>query len=237
MDRRLVEKLKEYDNAETVIVSNAGANVLGLKITFTRLLQENNFAEIRIITHDNCGAMKLVSEHLFEMRRATPNVYVHLVRQFENRVHTAIELDAVNEKIQKERMEGMVRGAKVYSEPMKLHTLGIPQEMMVQQRASYHLIVSKPVFGGYKSFFNYAVGEKYSTYALLGYGQDLINDIEIAVSKLDVIDISFLIQSENERRIMEKYRDLVKTSIHRSEITLGYEVKTSIVENFPKYVA
>jgi len=75
--------------------------------------------------------------------------------------------------------------------------------------------------------------ERYSTYAILGYGEELLNDIEIAVSWLGVIEIFFLIQNENERRIMEKYRDLVKISIHRSEIVLGYGIKTSLVENFP----
>jgi len=130
MDRRLVEKLKEFDNSETVVISNAGANVFGLKNTITHLLHENNFTEIKIITHDNCGAMKLVTEHLFEMKRATPNIYVHLVRQFENKVHQAAELDSVNEKLQKERMEGMAKGTKVQSEMLKLHSLRIPPMMM-----------------------------------------------------------------------------------------------------------
>ena len=233
MDRRLVEKLKEYDNSDTVIISNAGANVSGLRNTIARLLQKNSFAEIRILTHDDCGAMRLVSEHLFEMRRAAPNIYVHLVRQFENRAHEAVELDHVNEIVQKERMEEMARGTRVYSEMVKLHTLKIPAEMMKQKEATYRLIVSKPVYGGYKSFFNSVSGEKkYSTYALLGYGQDVINDIEIAVSRLEVIEIFFLIQDACERRVMEKYRDLIKTSIHRSEIALGFEIRTSIVENF-----
>jgi len=233
MDRRLVEKLKEFDNSETVVISNAGANVFGLKNTITQLLHENNFTEIKIITHDNCGAMKLVTEHLFEMKRATPNIYVHLVRQFENKVHQAAELDSVNEKLQKERMEGMAKGTKVQSEMLKLHSLRIPPMMMEQRKVGYQLIVSKPVFGGYKSLFNRVGMERYSTYAILGYGEELLNDIEIAVSWLGVIEIFFLIQNENERRIMEKYRDLVKISIHRSEIVLGYGIKTSLVENFP----
>src|ERR1700681_586515 len=101
MDRRLPEKMKEYDTIDTVIISNAGANVLGLKNTISRLMQENNFAEIKIITHDNCGAMKLVTAHMFEMKRAPPNIYVHLVRQFENKVHQAVEVDSVNEIVQK----------------------------------------------------------------------------------------------------------------------------------------
>jgi carbonic anhydrase len=233
MDRRLVEKLKEYDNAETVVISNAGANVFGLKNTIAQLLSENNFAEIRIITHDNCLAMKLVTEHIFEMKRTPPNIYVHLVRQFENKVHQAAELDSVNEKLQKERMEGIAKGTKVYSEMLKMHTLGIPPIMMEQRKIGYQLIVSKPVFGGYRSLFDRAGMERYSTYAILGYGEELLNDIEIVVSWLGVIEIFFLIQHENERRNMEKYRDLVKISIHRSEIVLGYGIKTSIVENFP----
>jgi len=232
MDRRLVEKLKEFDNAETVVISNAGANVSGLKNTLIQLLRENNFVEIKIITHDNCGAMKLVTEHLFEMKRATPNIYVHLVRQFENKVHQAVELDSVNEKHQKERMEGIAKGTKVQSEMLKMHTLGIPPIMMEQRKVGYYLIVSKPVFGGYRSLFDRAGIERYSTYAILGYGEELLNDIEIAVSELGVSEIFFLIQNENERRIMEKYRDLVKISIHRSEIVLEYGIKTSIVENF-----
>ena len=148
------------------------------------------------------------------------------------KVHKAVELDSVNEKLQNERMEGMARGTKVFSEMVKLHILGIPPDMVKQRKIGYHLIVSKPVFGGYKSFFNRVGAERYSTYAILGYGEELINDMEIAVSELGVIDIFFLIQNENERRIMEKYRDLVKISIHRSEINLGYDIKTSIVENF-----
>ena len=234
MDRRLVEKLKEFDNVETVIISNAGANVFGLKNTIDRLLLENNFAEIRIITHDNCGAMKLVTDHLFEMKRVAPNIYVHLVRQFENRVQTAVELDSVNEKLEKERMEGMAKGTKVYSEMLKLRTLGILPMMMEQRKAGYYLIVSKPVFGGYKSFFDRAGTERYSTYAILGYSVELLDDIDIAVSELGVIEIFFLIQNENERRIMEKYRDLVKMRIHRSEIVLGISIKTTIIENFSK---
>jgi len=230
MDRRLVEKMKEYDNADTVIISNAGANVLGLKSTIGRLVQENDFTEVRIITHDNCGAMRLVTQHLFEMKRAPPNIYVHLVRQFENKVQQAVELDSVNEKIQKERMEGMIKGVKVFSETIKLHTLGIPKEMMERRQEGYHLIVSKPVFGGYKSLVSQIYAEKHSSYVILGYGEELINDIEIAVSELYVIDIYLVIQNENERRTMEKYRDLVKMSIHRPEITNKREVKTFIVE-------
>ena len=233
MDRRLVEKLKEYDNPDTVIISNAGANAYGLKNTITQLLYENNFSEIRLITHDNCGAMRLVTQHLFEMKRVSPNIYVHLVRQFENRLHKAVEVDTVNELIQKERLEGMAKGVKVYSEMIKLQSLGIPPLMMEQRKAGYSLIVSKPLPGGYKSLFLRAGMERYSTYVILGYGEELINDIEIAVSELGVTQILFIIQNESERRIMEKYRDLVKVSIHRSEIALGCEVKTSIVGNFP----
>ena len=234
MDRRLVEKLKGFDNVETVVVSNAGANVFGLRNTIAQLLNENNFAEIRIITHDNCGAMKLVAKHLFEMKRTSPDIYIHLVRQFENKVHTAVELDSINERVQRERMEGMAKGTKVFSEELNVRSLGIPPIMMEQRKVGYCLIVSKPVFGGYKTLFDRSGRERYSTYAILGYGDELLNDIEIAVSELGVIEIFFLIQNENERRIMEKYRDLVKMRIHRSEIVLGYGIKTTIVENFPK---
>jgi carbonic anhydrase len=230
MDRRLPEKMKEYDNADTAIISNAGTNVFGLKNTIGRLTQENNFAEIRIITHDDCGAMRLVTEHLFEMKRASPNIYVHLVRQFENKVHQAIELDSVNEKIQKERIEGMIKGPKVTSEMLRLHSLGIPKEMMEQKKEGYYLIVSKPVFGGYKSLFEKMKMERYSSYVIQGYGEEILNDMEIAVSELGVMEIYFVIQNENERRSMEKYRDLVKMSVHRSEIANRREVKTFVVQ-------
>src|SRR5579872_3693509 len=230
MDRRLPEKIKEYDNVDTVIISNAGANVFGLKHTIGQLVQENKFTEIRVITHDNCGAMKLVTQHLFEMKRTPSNIYVHLVRQFENKVHKAVEMDSVNERLEKERIEVMVKGVKVQSEMIKIHSLGIPKDMMEQRKEGYHLIVSKPVFGGYKRLPEQTKLKRHSSYVILGYGDELINDIEIAVSELGVTDIYFVIQNENEKRITEKYRDFVKISIRRAEINNRREVKTLVVQ-------
>jgi hypothetical protein len=229
MDRRLVEKLKGYDNGDTLIVCNAGANVLGLRGTIARLVGENKFTEIIVFTHDQCGAMKIVSDHLFNNQRVTSDVYAHLVKQFDYaRVESTADLDAVNLKIQDERIKTIALDIKMHSEMIKLSTLGIPAGMMEYQGGT-QLIVSQPIPGGYARMFEGS--EKYMTHAIVGQGDEILDDIEIAVSKLDVVEITFLIQGEDERKRMEKYRDRVKMTIHRWELSLGREIKIKMKTN------
>jgi carbonic anhydrase len=226
MDRRLVEKMKTYDNSETIIVCNAGANVYGLRGTIASLINENKFSEIFVFTHDHCGAMKIVSDHLFYGKRATADVYVHLVKQFDHgRVETPEDLDAVNLKIQDERIHALAPGIKVHSEMLKMSTLGIPPALM-EHRYNTQLVVSNPVAGGYSPMFDGS--EKYMTYAIVGQGDEIMDDIEIAVSQLDVVEITFLIQQETERRKMERFRDRVKMTLRRWESSLGRKIGTEV---------
>jgi len=231
MDRRLVEKIKGFDNDDTIIVSNAGANVQGMKITFYALASDNTFDEVRVITHEDCRALQIVSDHYFKNKRTSSNIYTHIVRQFEGRVSNESEILKEYNNIQREKIYSIFPRATVVTETWPLSSFVNPADNLESKRR-FRLIVSKPIRGGYKRLFEDARAEKNATYAIIGYGEERVNDIEIAVENLSIEQISFMIQEKVELRPTEKFRDRVKMRIHRLEMALGRDVNLNVMPNY-----
>jgi len=244
MDRRLVEVLKaRYDNRDSIIVSNAGANVRGLTSTISQLMSENRFSEIHIVLHEDCFALRIVTDHLLRSKRASADIYVHLVRQFEGRVKNENEHDIIleNKKLQIEQIGALFKRNQqhtssrsdvplaVYCTVLGLRDFILPSEALLAEKRSKHLIVSTPLANNYRNLFTDSNAETYMTYAIIGGLGDIENDIEILVSTQDIADISFVIQNEGQRRIMEKYRDRIRQLIRRHEISKGREIRMVIV--------
>ena len=87
MDCRMNEILeRDYNDKNTIIVRNAGANVEGLRRTLQDAVERYGGTEIHVLPHEDCGAMKAV---VLKLKDGDPRIgeemFDSLVRQFKRK--------------------------------------------------------------------------------------------------------------------------------------------------------
>lgn len=197
MDRRLNSYLDERNDGSITILRNAGANVMGLTESITNLLNDQNVDSIEVLTHTDCGAMKVVFGVLHNEENASDAVLANLVAQFSKRGFANNgELEILNEKIQGDGAKKIadVRGIKHISELLdisRLNTSGGGHD--------HKLFIMKPTSKKYSELIGSE--ELGSAYIIEAMNIDeVMSDIEIAVKNLGISNIVFVANGSSEYR-------------------------------------
>jgi len=181
MDRRLNKYLEDnYFDENTIFIRNAGANISSLKDTLARI-PLNEVQEIIIVTHTDCGAMKVVSNFL--NLGSYPKILEPLISPFIHLKGASQEkLENINLEIQINLIKRLTN-VKVTGEIVDVKKLNIPQ---VSQTS---LLLTRP---NNKRYSNY-IQNLFSTYVSQTFGEDYKIDEYIAREFLKVSNIIKLV--------------------------------------------
>jgi len=183
MDRRLNAYLDAFNDGNTLFLRNGGANVRGLKSSIESIINENNISEIKVITHTDCGAMKVVDKVLKDEIKLSNNVVDNLVEQFRGRdFGNSAELEKINKEVQENEILAIAskHGIDAHAE-----LLNISEIEDNENSKEHEFYLMKPGKAKYASII-----EKegmFSTYIIQSLSLDeQYTDIEIATSALGI---------------------------------------------------
>lgn len=122
MDPRLTKAVNEkYCDGETLVLRNAGSNVLELKESITDLVESNDVKEIVLVIHgafdndhpeEKCAAMREVYEAVTEGKTESEQMRKLLVRQFEEEAvdyPTLKDVEEMNVVIQPKKLKVLLK--------------------------------------------------------------------------------------------------------------------------------
>ena len=198
MDRRLNALVDTHNDGKTKILRNGGGDVSSLESSIRNGINENNINRILVLTHTDCGAMKVVYMALKGETKVSGSISER-VNPFRDLSHKdKAELEKINEKLQNDRLKVFEKlGIKIESELVDVTKLNIPevdhdQNSLVVMRSSSKkydeitMLLRKPMFGTY--------------FIQSDTIQEVIPDIEMAVTHLGIKSISFLSTNSSEAR-------------------------------------
>lgn len=197
MDRRLNGYVDERNDGKTIILRNAGANVKGLAESINSLLNNENVDSVEVITHTDCGAMKVAFATLHEGEKASDAISENLVEQFSKQNFANLEeLELLNEKTQNEGIKKIAeeRGVQHKSELLDISKLNAPAG-----DNEHKLFIMKPTS---KKYSELIVGSELdSAYIIEAMSIDeVMSDIEIAVKNLGIGGLVFVANGSKEYR-------------------------------------
>jgi hypothetical protein len=200
MDRRMNEILeREYGNAETVIVRNAGADVEGLRRTMQKLVEENDVTEICIVPHTDCGAMKAVVLKLKDNDpRMDDETFAALVGQFKaqygkGNIKDNADAERINYDLQCRHAEDLFKGTDVTSELVELHA------------GAHHgenaMLAMKPCGAGeYGSAFKAADKERDRCYVVqASFDDEMVRDVKLGIQVVGIRELFFVAPSKDRK--------------------------------------
>ncbi|MGC8710454.1 MAG: carbonic anhydrase [Candidatus Micrarchaeia archaeon] len=183
MDRRLNEYLDSLNDGNTIFLRNGGANVKALKYSIGSIINDNNISEIKVITHTDCGAMKVVAKALNDEIKLSQDLVDNLVEQFRGvKFNNSAELENSNKEIQEREILTIAskHGIKASAELLdisKIEDNGSKREhefyLMKPEKIKYAEVIGKD--------------KMFSTYVIQSMSLDeQYSDIEIATKVLGI---------------------------------------------------
>ncbi len=198
MDRRLNGYVDEHNDGSMLVLRNAGANVRGLLESINSILNEKNIKSIEVLTHTDCGAMKVAFSSLHDGEKVSDAVSANLVKQFSNNDFTSREeLEKINEKMQEEAVRKIAeeRGVQYKSELLDIPKTDLHND---EHGQGHKLFVMKPTHKKYAEVIKGNLSNAYIVEAMKI--DEVVSDIEIAVKSLGIKDIIFVAEGASEYR-------------------------------------
>lgn len=190
MDRRLNNELDREADDDTVFLRNAGANIAGMVDSIKRYVKESGIDSVTIRTHTDCGAMKFVKAALAKELKPSAENYSRLVRQFEGSdvgnlddANTDVQLSAMYNLAVEDDLDVGVDGSMIDLSKLQLNADGrhVLSVILGKQKVRYADVSEQMGVGPNDSYFLQAPAF-----------DELLPDIDIAVSVLNLSDIRFI---------------------------------------------
>ncbi len=208
MYRRLSSFLdSEYNDADTIFLRNAGANVQTLLGSVKSVASANKIKEIIIAPHTDCGAMGLVYKALHGEATTSKIVNECLVSQFKDvggYSRDEIERKA-NVKIQKAAIEQLASamGANVRTELVDISKLDIPKH-----DGKHILTITCPSSSRYSQLLERYEDEEvgmYDSYFIQASEvHDVLADVEIAILALHIAEVRIVAEAHDQVARLEQ---------------------------------
>ncbi|MGC8687615.1 MAG: carbonic anhydrase [Candidatus Micrarchaeia archaeon] len=198
MDMRLNGTIEDSNVAGGLVLRNAGANISGMKGSIRGILDSENITEIKLMPHNDCGAMKVVYGALKKGMGVSSEVKDALVSQFSaEHFETLDELEKINYAKQERAIKEMAPGVKVSVEPIDLSKYHNESNSMHVLAFTY---ASK---GNYNEICKKAGLEHDNTYFVhLNSIDEAAHDIEIGIKNIGIKKVFFIAQNPSEYRRM-----------------------------------
>jgi hypothetical protein len=184
----------EYNDKDTVIIRNAGANVEGLRGTLQDAVERYGATEIHVLPHEDCGAMKAV---VMKLRDNDPRIddemFDSLVRQFrrkydEGSIKDNWDAEKINLKIQCANAAGVLKGAEVTSRLIDSEEIG-----RSAPSAKHILLVLSPCPAEeYGRVFEAAKVGNSDPYMIQGRQDEIVSDIKLAIQVVGIHELRFV---------------------------------------------
>ena len=148
MDRRF-NKYIEEKYPDMFVIRNAGANINPIIAEIRKAVRDNAIKEIKVFTHNDCGAMKKVMSVLKDGKQAEEELASSLVGQFNGiSFSSAEELENENTKLQLNALKREFPELKVSAE--LLDTKSIANN---DKKLEHVLIIASPGKPNYSEVF------------------------------------------------------------------------------------
>jgi carbonic anhydrase len=237
MDRRMNGILvSEYNDKDTVIVRNAGANVEGLRGTLQEAVGKYGATEIHVLPHEDCGAMKAV---VLKLKDDDPRIgegmFDSLVRQFkrkydEGAIKNNGDAERINLDIQCANAAGVLKGTEVTSR------LVDSEEINRSAPSGKHvLLVLNPCRAEeYAEVFKAAGVGSSDPYVIQGRQEETIDDIKLAIQVVGIHELHFVALPGESIGEAEERKDgtlkALKNKLSGKEYRIVNDAKVEIVK-------
>ncbi|MGC8648991.1 MAG: hypothetical protein ACP5UN_02110 [Candidatus Micrarchaeia archaeon] len=207
MDWRLNNIIDEEADDDTIILRNAGANILSLKFSIREILNSNNITEIKLLTHTDCGAMKLVYNAIKNTQQVSKIIKENLVLQFEDKNFQNInELEEINERLQFETLKSISKDITIIPKLIDLSRYNFSNK-----NDKHDLAFTLPNKINYKNLCTKINFDEHETYFIHSINFDEVkHDMEIATTYLNIKDFSFLALNNSEYRAINNIVKIAK---------------------------
>ncbi|MGC8571725.1 MAG: carbonic anhydrase [Candidatus Micrarchaeia archaeon] len=210
MDMRLnniLEKSKGNDS-DVIVLRNAGANILGMKSSIRGILNNKNITEIKLMPHNDCGAMKVVYNSIKNGAKTSDDINNKLISQFTDKsFNTLQDLEKLNYSIQEQVLKDIAPGAKISVEPIDL------SNYHSEIKHDHSLAFTYMSKGNYNELCSKSKLELNNTYFIhLNNIEEAVPDIEIGIKNIGIKNLFFIAQDKSEYRGMlsDMYKLMMK---------------------------
>ncbi len=220
MDRRLNKYLDSLNDGRTIFLRNAGGNVGSLASSIRYILNNHGIRRIHVVTHTDCGAMKVVAGARDKSMKVSDTVQEGLVRYF-NRVEFGNrgELEKANEALQQEAIAKLAGGG-----------FEITTELFDISKAGQHggqgdhvLAITRASDWKYEKIAGASRSDLAEMYTVQADNIDeVMHDIEIAVGTIGIHDVRVVALEASEYRPLRLDSNKLKAKPFSSGVHIDY---------------
>ncbi len=205
MDRRF-NKYIEEKYPDMFVIRNAGANINPIIAEIRKAVRDNGIKEIKVFTHNDCGAMKKVMSVLKDGKQAEEELASSLVSQFNGMsFSSAEELENENTKLQLNALKREFPELKVSAE--LLDTKSIVNN---DKKLEHVLIIASPGKPNYSEVFENEGLDPLQCYVIQSQIDASMPDIRLAVKDLDAKNVIIVTGNKDNPRDSKLHEELLR---------------------------
>ncbi len=228
MDRRLNVFL-ENNYKDAIVLRNAGANVAPLMPLIKQIVRENGIRKITLITHDDCGAMAKTFSVLKENGKATEELRLNLIEQFEKvKFTTKEELENANTNLQLASLKSIFPELNVEAKPARMKDINAPKD-----DEHHKLLVVSPGKPSYDRIFKVLEFNPFQCYVIQASIENAMPDIELTANDLHAKEVYFIVGDNDNPRDVKRDADMASLKLSK----LDAEVKRQDIRTVRKSYA
>ncbi len=211
MDRRLSLLMdSKYNDGKTIFIRNAGASVYTAFNSIKQAINEEKIKSIIIAVHTDCGAMGYVHDVLSGKAIPPASISSALVSHFQDEKFASREEieKKINPMLQENAISklAMQHNIEVHTEIIETEKIELPEK-----EGRHALIITLPSSAKYSELIKGLGIGIFDAYFIQAFNiEDMLPDVEMAVSVLGIKDVHLVCESQEQRQSLESFKLLLK---------------------------